>query len=136
HRTDDGVNTDVRDAVSAVDAGWLAGAGVELDTGTRARLSNELRYEHGLRELVPGSPGDAQQSLSGLVGIVYGGAPPLRAGHADVDDEPSPRGGATLDGIEARVTRLVTAMEASPAAPRGRRGTLTCGSGAARPAAS
>ncbi len=88
-RRDDTI-TDMRAMVSRLDAGWLAGAGVERDLFGNARLSLEVRYQHGMRdlfapdiagELVTAAAGDTtQQSFIGLIGIAYGQSSTASAG--------------------------------------------------------
>ena len=67
-RTEGDRITDIRDAASALDVGWSAGAGIEVQRW--ARLSLELRYQRGLRDLLPAHPGEVtQQSVQVVFGI-------------------------------------------------------------------
>ena len=60
--------TDIRDAASVLDVGWSAGAGIEVQRW--ARFSLELRYQRGLRDLLPTHPGEVtQQSVQVVFGI-------------------------------------------------------------------
>lgn len=125
--------------MSAIDAGWLVGTGVELVASPRAKLSLELRYQRGVHDLFPAQANTVtQQSVSCLVGIVYGSTPSPRAGRmGPAEERPLRAGIAALDAIEARVTRLIAAMErTSPASPGGRPGTSSCDPRAELPAAS
>lgn len=69
-QTAQGRITDIRGTMAAIDAGWIAGAGIELQPRPTARFSLELRYQHGLRDLFPALRGNVgQQSFSILLGI-------------------------------------------------------------------
>ncbi|GAB4568541.1 MAG: hypothetical protein Tsb0020_22070 [Haliangiales bacterium] len=74
--------TDMRAMVSRFDAGWIVGGGVERTLFGTTRLTFELRYQRGMRDLFsPATSGDffaseagptTQQSMTGLIGIAYG----------------------------------------------------------------
>ncbi|WP_428267207.1 putative toxin [Haliangium sp.] len=84
-RSLDGAITPMRDAVRAVDAGWLAGAGVAVGTLGDATLSLEVRYQRGLFDRLS-APEDAAtlHSLTWALGITYG-APSTRPGTSEFD---------------------------------------------------
>lgn len=72
-RSRGGAITNMRDVVSPVDAGWLAGGGIELASTARAKLSFELRYQRGFHDLLKDHASEVtQQSISCLFGITYG----------------------------------------------------------------
>ncbi|GAB4570514.1 MAG: hypothetical protein Tsb0020_25360 [Haliangiales bacterium] len=75
-RSYNGAVTNMRDMVSPFDAGWLAGGGIELASATSTKLSVELRYQRGLRDLFQAQASTVtQQSVSCLLAITYGGGP-------------------------------------------------------------
>ena len=78
-RSRDGRITDMGDTIPSVDAGWIAGAGIELWPGAAIEPAIELRYQRGFRNLLPMDAGEVnQQSVSCLVSITYGGSPTTR----------------------------------------------------------
>ncbi len=65
--------TDMRGAIRALDAGWVAGAGVEFAAVGDARLTLELRYQRGLLDTFSGADIEGvQQAGLCLFGITYG----------------------------------------------------------------
>ncbi|WP_428264119.1 hypothetical protein [Haliangium sp.] len=84
-RSLDGAITPMRDAVRPFDAGWLAGAGVDVGTLGDTTLSLEVRYQRGFFDRLS-APDDAAtlQSLTWTLGITYG-APSSRPGVSEVD---------------------------------------------------
>ncbi|WP_428267757.1 hypothetical protein [Haliangium sp.] len=84
-RNHDGEITPMRDAVRPLDAGWLAGAGVDLAMLGNATLSLEVRYQRGFFDRFS-TPDDAAtlQSLTWALGITYG-APSTRPGASAID---------------------------------------------------
>ncbi|WP_428263333.1 hypothetical protein [Haliangium sp.] len=77
-RNHDDQITSMRDAVRPFDAGWLAGAGIDLATLGNAALSLEVRYQRGFFDRLS-APDDAAtlQSLTCALGVTYG-APSTR----------------------------------------------------------
>ena len=85
-RSRDGRVTDMGDAIPSVDAGWIAGVGVELWPGAGIEPAIELRYQRGFRNLLPMDAGEVnQQSVSCLVSITYGGSPATRPRQSAAD---------------------------------------------------
>ena len=72
-RVQNGVMTDARDALPALDVGWVAGAGVEFAAASHTRLALEIRYHRSLRESGAMGTGD-RNTLFCLFGISHGGA--------------------------------------------------------------
>ncbi|WP_428268581.1 hypothetical protein [Haliangium sp.] len=84
-RNHDDEITSMRDAVRPFDAGWLAGAGVDLVTLGNAALSLEVRYQRGFFDRLS-APDDVAtlQSVTWALGITYG-APSTRSETSVID---------------------------------------------------
>ncbi|WP_428263657.1 hypothetical protein [Haliangium sp.] len=81
----DGEITPMRDAVRALDAGWLAGAGVDFATLGDATLSLEVRYQRGFFDRLSAADDAATlQSLTLALGITYG-VPSTRPGTSEIE---------------------------------------------------
>ncbi|WP_428269623.1 hypothetical protein [Haliangium sp.] len=81
----DGEITPMGDAVRPVDAGWLAGAGIDFATLGDAALSLEVRYQRGFFDRLSATDDSAtQQSLTWALGITYG-APATIGGRSETD---------------------------------------------------
>ncbi len=76
----------MRDAVRPLDAGWLAGAGIDFGTLGNAALSLEVRYQRGFFDRLSATEDIAtQRSLSLALGITYGAPSTPPRGTADAD---------------------------------------------------
>ena len=102
-RVRDGRMTGAGDDISSVDAGWLAGGGIEFYSIAGARASLELRYQRGWRDQFSAGPAEVtQQSVSCLLGLAFGGG--ASSGSNQVTSVVGRKGDRWLDTM--RFTRI------------------------------